>query len=58
MRLFILLIFLTGCGDRTIRLHRAAKLLGDTHKVCYTITDPEDIRGYYCLEYEGRSENK
>jgi hypothetical protein len=51
MRLLILLIFSIGCTDRATQVHEAAKLLGNKQKICYTATQPENIRGYYCLQY-------
>lgn len=53
MRFFLLLVFLIGCSDRATQVHEAAKLLGNKQKFCYTATQPDNIRGYYCLQYMG-----
>ena len=50
MKILAFLIILTGCTDRATQAHEAAKLLGSKQKVCYTATQPENIRGYYCLQ--------
>lgn len=56
MKFIVFLIFLIGCTDRATQVHEAAKLLGSKNKVCYTATQPENIRGYYCLQYVRESE--
>jgi hypothetical protein len=57
MKLFVFLVFLIGCSDRATQVHETAKLLGSEQKVCYTATQPENIRGYYCLQYMGLEKN-
>lgn len=51
IKYLVLLLMLVGCTDRATQVHEAAKLLGNKQKICYTATSPDNIKGYYCLQY-------
>lgn len=59
MKLIILFVTLTGCAtendlftqrDLFVRIHELAARREDK-EVCYTLTQPDTIRGHYCLEF-------
>jgi hypothetical protein len=56
MKLVILLIFLTSCTDKVSEVHILAKHAARDNKVCYTVEKPDEIKGYYCLHYIGKTE--
>lgn len=57
MKVFLVLLpFLLGCSDRIPQPYYSAKLVGPVGKVCYQVTYPEDLTGYYCLHYQGKTE--
>jgi hypothetical protein len=45
------ILFLTGCDSAMHPIHRKAKNNPD-HKICYSIYEPEDLQGRYCMFYE------
>jgi hypothetical protein len=53
MRLLIILTILTGCTNEAVEIHRKVKFFGEKNQGCYLVTQPEEIKGYYCLQYMG-----
>jgi hypothetical protein len=58
MKVIVLLLFLVSCSDKATQLHETAKLIGSSHRFCYTATQPDNIRGYYCLQYMGEGKGE